>query len=1102
MQMRKRMSTRGVFMLLVLSCAGTLSVSAQYYLNLWRNDGSRIEYAVPDIEKVSFSTTKLPAFKAEYVDLGLSVQWATCNLGSIRPAGYGTYHAWGEIADKTSSKGYKWYDRQTKQYTKYVVTESLGTLDMKYRLDPEDDVAHVCDGEWRIPTLEEMRELKDSCDWIPTDSNGVGGYLVKSRKNDNSIFLPASGFILDDDPLAKNEAGFYITSTMNTRSGESCFRLSCYVNGTVSIADDSRSFGYSVRPVFSSKFEDNEVNAVSLSLDEVDARIESGQQFKLEAEYKIDKENVELFPSWTTSNPSVAIVSNTGMVVGVSEGTCNITARIGDVSRSCKVTVRKAEDVMEPVDLGLSIQWASCNIGASHEEYVGGFYAWGETEKKDSYSLQNYKWINASDTTLKKYCNNHDIGYNGLIDNLLALEAEDDAAQKLWGGYWRMPTNEEVIELIENCDITAVNKNGVDVFKFTSKINGDSIFLPMNSAVNETRYNGAGVLGYYWTSDISIFESMNAYSMFLMDGGLTPVAQPTAASKQFESNRYVGMGIRPVYADPDAFAKKELKEVYYNFAKNITGSSGIYVAQRALFNYSGDDVRIAGYDIKDQIEEKELDLFIYSDSNVIVSDAYNRFYNSIIETNKLIAKYKDGYDGAAPTAVMNRVVAEARVLRAYMHMMLAIGWGTPPLMDFVPDESTILYNCDKDPRGAKSHNELLEWCAQECLDVVSVLDERENTQDKDGAYKVTKGFAYSVAGKAYVMAGKYDLAKTALNEVIESKKYALVPGDRYWENFHVEGDGNEEKIFEPNLEYDPNIGAWGGNTPIFRSTWMEANEFAWRATSFVKVPYEVYSGFRDGWGGLAVPDEFSNEFFENDGHSYRFDASLIRIDDAVYNMTYNDATINNMPLEEKKTSGVIGLTQDGLYGQSFYLPKKMLQKASDLTLTWGNNVGVNNYTIMRYAEVLLLYAEACLQTDDEDGALEAINQIQERAGAPVSLSVDMDVLRTEKKFELWLESSRWADLVRWGDTDGVKQAGQTVTTLYDKLSREPQLGEDVTWLPGENASTGRFYMVTTDEAVQYFEPELGFKEDKNELLPYPASVLKANPNMEQNPGWE
>ena len=153
---------------------------------------------------------------------------------------------------------------------------------------------------------------------------------------------------------------------------------------------------------------------------------------------------------------------------------------------------------------------------------------------------------------------------------------------------------------------------------------------------------------------------------------------------------------------------------------------------------------------------------------------------------------------------------------------------------------------------------------------------------------------------------------------------------------------------------------------------------------------------------------------------------------------------------------------------------------------------------MRYAEVLLLYAEACLGTGDADYAKRAVNQIQERAGSrTVSASVDLNVIKREKSYELWLEGCRWLDLLRWEDYDGVYNAGQDVPVLYDKIFRAPQPGESVTWLGG--SEDNRFYTVPTHGAVDAGFA-VGFRDVQHKFFPIPSVVMQAN-SLNQTTGW-
>ena len=565
----------------------------------------------------------------------------------------------------------------------------------------------------------------------------------------------------------------------------------------------------------------------------------------------------------------------------------------------------------------------------------------------------------------------------------------------------------------------------------------------------------------------------------------------------------------------DEDCEAALLAAYAQFASNVVSQNGssIYTHYKACLNNCGDDMYAAGSNFGDNDFMAALNEFRYDSGNAPIEHLYQRLFMANYACNLVIDNFKDGLPEGGVTNTTKRAVAEARAMRAYIYFLLTALWNTPPLIDHVISDE-LPYNADKDPERPMSHDDLFQWVADECEAAIPDLTERASTADKDAAVKMTKGFAWAVEGKALLFKKDYAGAKAALKKVIDSGKDALVPGDRYWENFHIEGDCNEEKIFEANIEYNSGIGAWGGM--IQRSTWMEANIWNWRSDHFVQgaSPHSVYTGGVDGWGGLGVPQWFGDEFFANDGHSPRFDATLIHIDDAMYGMVYGDAAgekdadgnvtkkVNDMTLAEKKASKALGIAdvKDGLYGQSFWLPFKQLLRATDAG-AYGTNVRLNNNVVMRYAEVLLLYAEACLQSGDTAEGAKYVNMIRERAGLAPLASVTMDDLKKEKSYELWLEGSRWLDLVRWGDTDRVKQAGQAVPKLFDKLYRTPQATDvNVKWENGTEANS-RFYTVDTHEAIDA-KWSVGFQAGKHEFFPFPTSVMEKNPNMVQNPGWE
>ena len=155
------------------------------------------------------------------------------------------------------------------------------------------------------------------------------------------------------------------------------------------------------------------------------------------------------------------------------------------------------------VDLGLpsGVKWAACNVGATTPEGYGGYYAWGETETKGDYTWDTYKWCNGSSSTMTKYCVNSKFG---TVDNKTTLEPEDDAAHVNWGGAWRMPTDAECQELIDNCTWTWTsdyNGTGIAGRIVTSNINGKSIFLPAAGQWNNSWTLNTEI--YYWNSSLS-----------------------------------------------------------------------------------------------------------------------------------------------------------------------------------------------------------------------------------------------------------------------------------------------------------------------------------------------------------------------------------------------------------------------------------------------------------------------------------------------------------------------------------------------------------------------------------------------------------------------
>ena len=195
----------------------------------------------------------------EYVDLGLSVKWATCNVGASKPEDNGNLYAWGEteVKEQYTMRTSKW-GFMPFSLKKYNINSEQGTVDNKTTLDLEDDVAHVTwGGNWRMPTREEMDELHDNCTWEWTTINGVNGYRVTSKKQgytNRSIFLPASGYKANGFYEYGRNGNYWSRSLMTDPYGDgsvTCGTAACirFNNNQANIGWEDRMAGLSVRPV-------------------------------------------------------------------------------------------------------------------------------------------------------------------------------------------------------------------------------------------------------------------------------------------------------------------------------------------------------------------------------------------------------------------------------------------------------------------------------------------------------------------------------------------------------------------------------------------------------------------------------------------------------------------------------------------------------------------------------------------------------------------------------------------------------------------------------------------------------------------------------------
>lgn len=297
-------------------------------------------YRIPN---VSYGESLYYFDEYEYIDLGLSVNWATCNIGARKyyPEMYGDFFAWGETKSRyTFDQNYYLEPKQGHYYE--------GKLTV---LEPSDDAATVLWGEdWRMPTKEEFQELIDKCEWEWTELNDNWGYKVTGR-NGNSIFLPVGGMKMDRRWLYYSEALYYWTSSCKFDDPErepkawQFFSVSDGPNKhtnrrmSLSLTPLSLQSGRLIRPVTTKQY----VPIKDIIINTTELKLEIGDDYTLSAAF-IPEDATKRNIYWQSGNSAVAHVDRNGKVTAVSGGKCTITAVCENFRQECQVTVIQPKD--------------------------------------------------------------------------------------------------------------------------------------------------------------------------------------------------------------------------------------------------------------------------------------------------------------------------------------------------------------------------------------------------------------------------------------------------------------------------------------------------------------------------------------------------------------------------------------------------------------------------------------------------------------------------------------------------------------------------------------------------------------------------------------
>lgn len=447
-----------------------------------------------------------------------------------------------------------------------------------------------------------------------------------------------------------------------------------------------------------------------------------------------------------------------------------------------------------------------------------------------------------------------------------------------------------------------------------------------------------------------------------------------------------------------------------------------------LKNLLSDDAIAGGGGRGDNYAGEELDEFRFGPSNYILTNCFSKFYEIIYTANMLITNVKPDSD------TKKRAIAEAKALRAYAYFELVTLWGPVPLV------TKPLEPHEYSQPNAKIEDiwSQIESDLNDAIEVLPLKSQQSSSQKAN----VSKGAAQAWLGKAYLYQKKYDEAANIFDQVIISGEYDLEPD--FSQITRESTEFGIESVFEISYSKDLSIITEGNLIGAYCAP----------RTGFFK---KGSSGISEtGWGFCGPRQELYDAFVEA--------GDIVRRKGTVIN---EQELIDEFGGSFRNTEGNLPY---GSYGCV------RIKHGTFIDETEGeeyHTISGMNYRIMRYADVLLMAAEAYnrKQNPDDVKALEYINKVRRRAQMnELSSSGEklFEDIKTERRLELAFEFVRYQDLIRWGDADKF---------LKDQGKRIPR-------------GDGTFFEL----------PDAGFKE-KNWLLPFPEAEMNVNKNLKQNPGW-
>lgn len=494
-----------------------------------------------------------------------------------------------------------------------------------------------------------------------------------------------------------------------------------------------------------------------------------------------------------------------------------------------------------------------------------------------------------------------------------------------------------------------------------------------------------------------------------------------------------------------------LEEYYSTDEEVLSGVAAMY-AQLQTFhkeifytlNSLDDDTWSGGAVRGDNMDLEKLHEYNFGTNTSWMANMYQGLYSLIYKACLITEKV------TPDTPTKQTAIAEAQAMRALANFYLAALWGNAPLVDHLLTASE--YRVSQSEPGELWAS--IEKDLNEAISSGKMLS-KNSIGDRTTGARMTKETAQALLGKAFLWQKKYAEAAAQFEKVIGSGLYGLwgiaEPGELDVLK-HTPARNCCESMLEIQWIFDPSQ-AWGHLTDLWCAMGMR--------DSYYNVENPTFA--LGGWGFMNPTRDLYNAFVKEEGpEGYRLKSTVRTL-----------AQMKEAGITPKVSFLLPGF--EGIFNWKYRLLKEDLQ----MDVQGFQVLQFNNFSLLRYGEVLLLAAEANLMAGNQAKADDYVNQIRQRAQLAPKTGVTLEDIKIEKRLELAIEAVRFMDLVRWGDAEKV-------------------LGEQGKYIPGYHydLETG----TETINPTEYTNTVYGFKE-KHKLFPYPELELNVNPNIAQNPGW-